>query len=126
MTLIRVIIYTQWRGYVNVSRISLYIYICLFVNLFSSVLALSSFLFCVLYIRVRVLYEKNTTDVYGIVSLTSYVPRIVVSPFLQFVFVITNNKTKYCRRNVYVLSSSILIFITLNCPYFIAFFQIFL
>ncbi len=36
---------------------------------------------------------------YGVVLLTSYIPRIAVTLFLQFVFVITNNKIKCCSRN---------------------------
>jgi hypothetical protein len=34
----------------------------------------------------------------GVVLLTSYIPRIAVALFLQFVFVITNNIIKCCSR----------------------------
>jgi hypothetical protein len=36
---------------------------------------------------------------YGVVLLTSYIPRIAVTLFPQFVFVITNNEIKCCSRN---------------------------
>ena len=43
---------------------------------------------------------------YGIVLLTSYISRIAVALFLQFVFVITNNKVECCSRNEIILSIS--------------------
>ncbi len=71
------------------------------ITLLSSVLVFSSFLFplCVIYIRHRSVLEQCVLK-YGIVSLTSCIPRIAVALFLQFVFVITNNnRIKCCSRN---------------------------
>jgi len=55
---------------------------------------------CIIYIKHRSVLEQCVLK-YGIVSLTSCIPRIAVTLFLQFVFVITNNKyrIKCCSRN---------------------------
>lgn len=59
-----------------------------------------SFHLCVLYIKHCSVLEQRDLK-YGIVSLTSFIPRIAVVLLLQFVFVITNNKyrIKCCSRN---------------------------
>jgi hypothetical protein len=48
----------------------------------SSLRSLYKASFCIRWMRLK----------YGVVLLTSYIPRIAVTLFLQFVFVITNNK----------------------------------
>jgi hypothetical protein len=55
----------------------------------SSLRSLYKASFCIRTVRLK----------YGVVLLTSYIPRIAVTLFLQFVFVITNNKIKCCSRN---------------------------
>jgi hypothetical protein len=97
MSLISDIISALFSGYVNVSAISmayisfhpsLLLYQCSFFPL-SSLRSLYKASFCIRTVRLK----------YGVVLLTSCIPRISVALFLQFVFVITNNKIKCCSRN---------------------------
>src|SRR5271156_53872 len=79
---------------------SIYFHQCSFFPLLFFLFLLSSF--CFLYnvsVCNRSVEQKN-----GIVFVTSYIPRIAVTLFLLFLFVITNNKIKCCSGNEYILS----------------------
>ena len=79
------------------------IYFFLFFILFSSLLVLSFFLFPFWYILYKTSFcIRIAEQKYGVVFVTSYIPRIAVTLSLLFLFMIIN-KIKYCSRNEYIL-----------------------